>query len=243
MERVAMSPPNFRGRGIVSSGIPSLDKIVEGGFNEGDVILVAGQPGSGKSTLGVQFIHNGDTQHNQAGVYATFVESASKLKRNMLRFNWDLARLEQERKVSVLDLVQTISEKGVEVNLEAIMGAIKALNAKRLVIDSLSAMTTYIKTKAEARSFIALMNRFLEDAKCTTLCTLEVPWGRSDIGMGFEEFMADGLIILESSLERFKVRRRLYIPKMRGVNHALDCYDFYITPEGISVSPIPVVKQ
>jgi len=226
----------------VQTGIPSLDNIIEGGFNKGDVILVAGQPGAGKSTLGAQFLYNGATQHNQAGIYASFVESATKLKRDMLRFNWDFAKLEQELKIKVLDLVQTISEKGVEVNLEKIMTTIEALKAKRLVIDSLSAMTTYIQTRAEARSFVALMNRFLEDAQCTTLCLLEVPWGRSDIGMGFEEFMADGLIILESSREQFKVRRRLYIPKMRGVNHSLDCYNFYITPEGISVSPMPVTK-
>lgn len=220
-----------------------MDKIVEGGFHEGDVIVVAGQPGAGKSTLGVQFLYNGATQYNQAGVYATFIESAGKLKRDMAKFNWDLAKLEQERKAIVLDLIQTIGEKGVEANLEAIMTAIKDLGAKRLVIDSLSAMITYIETKAEARSFVALMNKFLEGAKCTTLCVLEVPWGRSEIGMGFEEFMADGLIILESSLEQFKVKRRLYIPKMRGVNQALDCYDFYITPEGISISPMPAAKR
>jgi len=230
-------------RNVISSGISSLDKIIEGGFNEGDTLLVAGHPGAGKSTLGVQFTYNGATQYSQASVYATFVESASKLKRNMLRFNWDLGKLEQERKVSVLDLIQTISEEGVEANLEAIMNAIKALDAKRLVIDSLSAMMTYIKTRDEARSFMALMNRFIENAKCTTLYMLEVPLGRSDIGMGFEEFMADGLIVLEASLDQFKVRRRLYIPKMRGVNHALDCYDFYITPEGISISPIPAAKR
>jgi len=230
-------------RKVVPSGISSLNKIIEGGFNEGDVILVAGQAGAGKSTLGVQFIYNGATQHNQAGVYATFVETASKLKRDMTRFNWDLTKLEQKRKVAILDMVQTISEEGVTANIKGIMTAIKDLGAKRLVIDSLSAMMTYIKTKEEARSFMALVNKLLEDAKCTTLCTLEVPWGRREIGIGFEEFLADGLIILESSLEQFKVRRRLYIPKMRGVNHALDCYDFFITPEGISISPIPVSRR
>jgi KaiC/GvpD/RAD55 family RecA-like ATPase len=102
---------------------------------------------------------------------------------------------------------------------------------------------TYIKAKDEARSFMGLMNRFIENAKCTSLYVTEVPWGRSDIGFGFEEFMADGLIILESSLDQFKVKRRLYIPKIRGVNHALECYDFYITPEGINVSPIPTANQ
>jgi circadian clock protein KaiC len=83
----------------VPTGIPSLDKIIDGGFNEGDTILVAGQPGAGKSTLGVQFIYNGAVKYNQTGVYVTFVESANKLKRNMLRFNWDLAKLEKKRKV------------------------------------------------------------------------------------------------------------------------------------------------
>lgn len=227
---------------VISSGIPSLDNLIEGGFNEGDVVLVAGQPGAGKSTLGVQFLYNGATQQNQPGVYVTFVESAAKLKRDMAKFGWDLARLEQERKVALLDLIQTVREKGVEANLKAVMDSIKDLGANRLVIDSLSAMTTYIQTKAEARSFLSLMTGFLENAKCTTLMLVEVPWGRSEIGMGFEEFVADGLIVLESGLEQFKVRRRLYIPKLRGVNHALDCYDFYITKEGVVVSPIAAGK-
>jgi circadian clock protein KaiC len=230
-------------RKAVSSGIPSLDKIIDGGFNEGDVILVAGQPGAGKTTLGVQFIYDGATRYNEAGVYATFVETTTKLKRDMLKFNWDLTKLEKERKISVLDMVQTISDRGVEANIEAMMTAINALGARRLVVDSLSAIMTYVRTKADARSTIAVVNRFLENAKCTTLMLLEIPWGKSEIGLGFEEFMADGLVILESSLERYKVRRKLYIPKMRGVNHALDCYDFFITPEGISVSPIPATKQ
>jgi circadian clock protein KaiC len=226
-------------RKAVSSGIPSFDKIIDGGFNEGDVILVAGQPGAGKSTLGVQFLYNGAVKYNQNGVYATFVESASKLKRDMLRFDWDLAKLEDEKKVSVLDMVQTVSERGVYLNLDVMMTAVKESSAKRLVIDSLSALTTYIHTKSEARSFISVINKFLENSKCTTLFILEVPWGQKEIGMGFEEFMADGLVVLESNVENSKVRRRLYVPKMRGVNHALDCYDFYIGRDGISVSPIP----
>ncbi len=225
-------------RQVVSSGIPSLDKIIDGGFNEGDTILVAGQPGAGKSTLGVQFLYKGAVQHNQNGVYATFVESGSKLKRDMLRFDWDLEGLEKEKKVSILDMVQTVSERGVYLNLDVMMNAVKELGAKRLVIDSLSALTTYIHTKSESRSFMSVINKFLENSKCTTLFILEVPWGQKEIGMGFEEFMADGLVVLESSLERFMVRRRLYIPKMRGVDHGLDCYDFYIGRDGIDVSPV-----
>jgi circadian clock protein KaiC len=220
-----------------------LDKIIDGGFNEGDIILVAGQPGAGKSTLGMQFICNGISQNNQTGIYASFVESTAKLKRDMLRFGWDLDDLEKQGKLSVLDLVQSASERGVEANLAELISSISRLEAKRLVVDSLSAIMTYIQTRPQARSFISMMSKMLEKTGCTTLLILEIPWGKRDVGMGFEEFLADGLIILESSLDSTKVRRRIYIPKMRGVEHSLDCYDFYITPEGINISNIPVTNR
>jgi circadian clock protein KaiC len=228
---------------VLSSGIPSLDKIIDGGFNEGDVVLVAGQPGAGKSTLGMQFIYNGVSLHNQAGIYASFVESSAKLKRDMLRFGWDLDELEKGGKLNVIDLVQSASERGVEANLAELISHVNRIAAKRLVVDSLSAIMAYIQTRAQARSFISVMNKMLENTGCTTLLILEVPWGKRDVGMGFEEFLADGLIILESSLENTKVRRRIYVPKMRGVDHSLDCYDFYITREGIVVSNIPVANR
>ncbi len=220
----------------IPSGIASLDKIIEGGFNQGDVILVAGQPGAGKTTLATQFLFNGAKACGEKGVYVTFVESASKIRRDMLKFNWDLAMLEKEQKIGILDLVEAASERSVAANLDMIMSAVKTLEAKRLVIDSLTSMTAYIKTKEEARSFVSIMKKILEEADCTTLLLGEIPWNNNEIGMGFEEFVADSLIILESTLDRFRIKRRLYIPKMRGANQSLDCHDFYITPEGISIS-------
>jgi circadian clock protein KaiC len=227
----------------VPSGIPSLDKIIEGGFTQGDVILVAGQPGAGKTTFATQFLFNGATENAETGIYATFVESADKIKRDMLKFNWDIAKLEQEHKIAVLDLIQAASEKSVATNLDIIMSAVKTLGANRLVIDSLTSMTTYIKTKEEARSFVSMMKKIVEEAKCTTLLLVEIPWNKTEIGSGFEEFVADGLIILESSLDRFRIKRRLYIPKMRGTNHSLDCHDFYITQEGINISTLATAEK
>jgi len=104
-------------------------------------------------------------------------------------------------------------------------------------------MTTYIETKADARTFIGMLNRFLEKAGCTSLLLVEMPWGKSDIGSGFEEFLADGLIVLESSIDGFRVRRMLFVPKMRGCDHDLNCYDFFISTNGIDVSPIPAVSK
>lgn len=227
----------------VTSGIPSLDRIIEGGFNQGDVILIAGQPGAGKTTFATQFLIGGGGSCGEKGVYATFVEGAEKIRRDMLKFNWDLARAESERRLCVFDLIESASERSVAANLDMIMSAVKTLEAKRLVIDSLTSMTAYIKTKEEARSFISIMKKILEEAKCTTLLLAEIPWNRNEIGMGFEEFVADSLIVLESTLDHFRIKRRLYIPKMRGTNHSLDCHDFYITSEGISISALPTTEK
>ena len=227
----------------VLTGISSLDKILGGGFNRGDTILVAGQPGAGKTTLGFQFLYNGATKYGENGVYVSFVESANKLKRDALRFGWDFEKLIKEKKVRFLDLIQAMGEKGVEANFSVMMSEIASVGAKRVVIDSLSAMTTYIETKADARTFIGVLNRFLEKAGCTSILLVEMPWGKSDIGSGFEEFLADGLIVLESTIDRFRVRRMLFVPKMRGADHDLSCYDFFISTDGIAVSPIPTARK
>lgn len=227
----------------ISSGITSLDKITEGGFNQGDVILIAGQPGAGKTTLATQFLFNGATAYDEKGVYVTFVESASKIKRDMLKFNWDMTRLEKENKIIILDLIEAASERSVAANLDMIMSAVKTLEAKRLVVDSLTSMMAYIKTKEEARGFVSIMKKILEETKCTTLLLAEIPWNKAEVGMGFEEFVADSLIILESTLERFRIKRRLYIPKMRGTNHSLDCHDFYITSDGICISTMTTAEK
>jgi len=165
------------------------------------------------------------------------------LKRDALTLGWDFEKLIKEKKVNFLDLIQTIGEKGAEANFEVIMTEIERVGAKRVVIDSLTSMTTYIETKADARTFVGMLNRFLEKAGCTSLLPVEMPWGRSDIGSGFEEFLADGLIVLESTIDRFRVRRMLFVPKMCGADHDLSCYDFFISSDGIDVSPIPTSRK
>jgi len=229
--------------GKVLTGISSLDKILGGGFNNGDTILVAGQPGAGKTTLGLQFLYNGATRYGENGVYITFVESVRKLKRDALGLGWDFDESAMEKKVGFLDLIHATRAKGVQSNFLVMMTEIRRLGAKRVVIDSLSAMTSYIETKADARSFTLVLGKFLENAGCTSLLFVEVPWGKSDVGSGFEEFLADGLIVLESKIDRLRVRRMLFVPKMRGCDHDLSCYDFFIAKEGIAVSPIPTARK
>ncbi len=223
----------------VQTGIGSLDKIIEGGLCRGDTIVIAGQPGTGKTTLGIQFLVHGATKCGENGVYASVIESGDKLKRNARRFGWDLDRLEREGRLQLVSLQSTM-KAGVSTALETVLESLHAVNAKRLVFDSLSALMTAFESNAEARSFLHIMIKFLEGANCTTLMISEVPWGKQQLGTNFEEFLGDGLIVLDSSFDNSRVRRRIYIPKMRGTEHRLEGYDYYITREGFSLAPTPI---
>src|SRR5256712_12265578 len=223
----------------LQTGITSLDKIIEGGLCRGDTIVVAGQPGTGKTTLGLQFLYHGAPRCGENGVYASVIESGEKLKRNGLRFGWDLNRLESENKLRLVSLQSTM-KAGVSTALETVLEALHNMNAKRLVFDSLSALMTAFESNAEARSFLHIMVKFLEAANCTTMMISEVPWGKQQLGTNFEEFLGDGLVILDASFDNSRVRRRVYIPKMRGTEHRLEGYDYYITRDGFSLAPTPI---
>lgn len=226
----------------VQTGIPSLDKIIEGGLARGDTIIVAGQPGTGKTTLGLQFLYHGAVRCGENGVYASVIESGEKLKRNARRFGWDLDKLEKEGKLGLVSLQSTM-KAGVSTALETVLEALHSINARRLVFDSLSALMTAFESPAEARSFLHIMVKFLEAANCTTLMVSEVPWGKQQLGTNFEEFLGDGLIVLDASFDNSRVRRRIYIPKMRGTEHRLEGYDYYITRDGFALAPTPIPPE
>ena len=240
MEEKRLSSPLIEGHNDrVQTGIPSLDRIIEGGLCRGDTIIVAGQPGTGKTTLGIQFLYHGATRCGENGVYASVIESEGKLKRNAKRFGWDLDRLEREGKLQLVPLQSTM-KAGVSTALETVLESLHSINARRLVFDSLSALMTAFESQAEARSFLHIMVKFLEGANCTTLMVSEVPWGKRQLGTSFEEFLGDGLIVLDASFDNSRVRRRVYVPKMRGTEHRLEGYDYYITREGFSLAPTPI---
>ncbi len=231
-----------QGEDRVQTGIPSLDKIIEGGLARGDTIIVAGQPGTGKTTLGLQFLYHGAVRCGENGVYASVIESGEKLKRNARRFGWDLDKLEKEGKLALVSLQSTM-KAGVSTALETVLEALHSINARRLVFDSLSALMTAFESPAEARSFLHIMIKFLEAANCTTLMVSEVPWGKQQLGTNFEEFLGDGLIVLDASFDNSRVRRRIYIPKMRGTEHRLEGYDYYITRDGFALAPTPIPPE
>ncbi len=227
----------------IPTGIPKFDELIEGGFPNNSMILLVGYPGAGKTTFSAQFIYNGAMKNRAKGVYVCFAETKDTFLRNMLRFGWDFERLEQEGRIAILDLSVT-REVGLQKNLDLIMETMTTLNASRLVLDSFTAISMGFKDSIDIRVMIHLLYKFLKKTNCISILILDQPWGTFSMGEGISEFVADGIIYLETFFdENEMLSRRLKILKMRGTNHTKLPYSYDINSNGFSLIKVKVIKS
>jgi len=182
----------------VPTGINGLDSLIEGGFPRGSLVLLAGNPGTGKTVFSMQFLYRGAENCGENGIYVSFAESEATIINNLSKlFECDLRKRKLCGKVKILDLA-TVTEKGLTTILEMILEEVAALKAKRLVIDSFSAMAQTFKEPIEARSILHnILGKLVRHLGCTTILIVEVPIGIEKIGVSIEEFVADGVIVLK----------------------------------------------
>ena len=201
----------------VPTGVEGLDGLIGGGFQRGSLILMAGNPGTGKTTFGAQFICKGASELNEVGVYVSFAEDKKTFFYNVQNhLGRDCEKCRHKGKCRFLDLV-TVKEEGVSTVLESILAEVEKAEAKRLVIDSFSAMTQALEKPIEARIILhTLIGKIVRQIGCTTLLVCEIPVGESRIGLGMEEFVADGVILLSSDELDGRLFRDLEIRKLRG---------------------------
>ena len=224
----------------VKTGIEGLDDLIEGGFIKGDIILLAGNTGSGKTTFCAEFIYSGVIKYAENGVYATFEEDEKSLKRNMAKFGYDLEKLEQDGKISAIGL-EAMRGTGFNANMEFILNKVKAVEAKRLVVDSLTAFLTSCDEKFEYRTLMHLFYKILKQLQCTTIMTCSVPTGFQTLGLGIEEFIADSVLTLENNVYGSELKTRFMIRKMRGTEHSKKYHDVMIADDGLKIVPFSMV--
>ncbi len=225
------------------TGIQGLDEITGGGLPKGRVTLVCGKAGCGKSLLAMEFLVHGAVQYGEPGVCMDFEETEQKLTANVASLGFDLRELSKRKKLFV-DYVSIersqIAETG-EYNLDGLFirlaHAVKAIKAKRVVLDSVEALFSGIADSAILRSELRRLFRWLEDQKLTAIVTGEA--GTHTLTRhGLEEYIADCVISLDHRVTEQISTRRLRIVKYRGTSHGTDEYPFLIGEEGISVLPI-----
>ncbi|MFQ6084827.1 MAG: RAD55 family ATPase [Candidatus Bathyarchaeia archaeon] len=223
----------------VPTGIHGLDPLIEGGFLRGDIILLAGNTGTGKTIFCTQYIHHGAAVHGEKGIYASFEEDEMTLKRDMGRLGFDLGKLEHKGALEIIDLIEleALKDVGLRSSTEYLLGEVDRMRAKRFVIDSLTAFLTAYPVKFEYRTLMHLFTRAIKKRGCTTVLTCSLPIGSRSLGLGIEEFVADAVITLESTLESQELKTRLMIHKMRGTKHSKRYHEVMITRRGMEIIP------
>ena len=233
----------------VKTGIPGLDELIEGGFPRNDTILIAGKAGTGKSILATQFIYKGATEYNEPGVLVTLEEPPHLIKRNMLRFGMDLEKLENEKKIAIVDLSPSKEVTPVTIGeypsfdlsgLEAIiLNHVKKIKAKRVVLDTLSIMAYKFKSRDILREEFFKLAANITRAGCTLLLTSEIPAQEQGLGVfDIEAFLASGVIVLyNEKISDTSRSRSIEVLKLRGSKHSSRIHSMRITDEGIRVWP------
>ncbi len=221
----------------VSTGIKELDEVMEGGFERGSINLVIGGPGCGKSIFATQFLYDGAVNHNEPGMYISFEESKEKFYRHMECFGWDLEALEKEGKFVFLKYSPDQVNKLIQEGGGVIDSTIFKMNIKRLVIDSITALTLLYRDEYEKRSAILQLFSMIEHWGCTALIIAEEMQSIDKQTSDMLEFAADGVIALYYFKKQTgDVRERaLEILKMRGTKHSSKIFPMRIGEHGIKI--------
>ncbi len=223
----------------VPTHLEGFDVIALGGLPAGRMTLVAGTAGTGKTVFATQFLLEGIRQSNENAVFVTFEEPAADIRRNMLGFGWDIQRLEDEGRWAFVDAAfdpETAGTVTGSYDLGALIAriehALRQVDAKRIALDSFTAIMSQFPDLATVRSELFRISTALKALGVTAVVTAERTEDYGSITrFDVEEFVADNLVILRNVLDSERRRRTVEIVKFRGAPHQRGEFPLTIMPE------------
>ncbi|MBD1920452.1 circadian clock protein KaiC [Microcoleus sp. FACHB-831] len=229
--------------------IEGFDDISHGGMPIGRTTLISGTSGTGKTLFAVQFLYNGIRDFDEAGVFVTFEESPSDIIKNACSFGWDLQKLINEGKLFILDASpdpegqEVVGNFDLSALIERIQYAIRKYKAKRVSIDSVTAVFQQYDAASVVRREIFRLVARLKQIGVTTIMTTERVEEYGPVArFGVEEFVSDNVVISRNVLEGERRRRTMEILKLRGTTHMKGEYPFTITSGGINIFPLGAMR-
>lgn len=228
-------------------GINNLDLLLEGGFPKESNILLIGAPGTGKTIFGLEYLYNGATKYEENGLFISLEQNEKNLKEQAKCLGFDFETLIKEKKIKI----QYFPVDKITKNFgEEIKKAVKEINAKRLVFDSLSLLllnTNFLqekkfslirgnelKTSFNKPQFVYNFIHILEEINTTTLIIKNYESADKELET-ISEFVCDGVICLKSTpMGKISVRT-IEIKKMRKTDCKCGIYSLKIC-KGIMVN-------
>jgi KaiC/GvpD/RAD55 family RecA-like ATPase len=236
----------------VVTGIPGLEEMLNGGFPKGRVVLLVGGPGTGKTIFSSQFLYNGVEKYNENGVYISLDESKHHYLKEMSAFGWNLEKLEKEKKWIFIDAspirdIESNSKRGkiaigrkdfsLSNLLENIHSACMEIGAKRIAIDPITSLVFQYPDIIQRREAILNLIQSLEKTATTSILTTELKSSGLERNVQLEEYLAHGVIILQTIQVGNSSTRVIQIEKMREVSIDPQVRPYRITKKGIEAFP------
>jgi KaiC/GvpD/RAD55 family RecA-like ATPase len=238
--------------GRTLTGIPGLDEILGGGIPQGRVVLLVGGPGAGKTILATQFLVNGAKNYGEKSAFVSLDESKQHYHSEMAKFGWDIAKLEQERKFAFVDASpirtipgevkigkMTIGKKDFSLLslIEGIKSGVKAIDATRIAIDPIASLVFQFPDVIQRRNAVLDLVEALVETGGTCMLTTELRVPGIDRAVQLEEYLAHGVIVLQTVQVGRSIVRSLQVEKMRETAIDMQPRPYRITQSGIEVFP------
>ena len=225
-----------------STGVPGLDDVLSGGLPTGHLYLIEGDPGTGKTTVGLQFLMNGAAQHER-GMYVALSESKTELEQGADSHGWSLDGIEiyefapTEKDLKREDQYSHFhpSEMEFQDTTQHILEKIEAFQPKRVVFDSLSELRLLAHDSLRFRRQILALKHFFINRGCTVLLLDDRTADGHDMQL---QSIAHGVIMFERLQREYGVeRRRMRVAKLRASRFREGFHDYIIATGGVTVYP------
>src|SRR5438034_549925 len=220
---------------LVKTAITGLDGILRGGIPRGNVILVEGPAGSGKTTLGLEFIYRGVTEFNEPGLIVLFEVSPLKVVRDAAQFGWDFPELERQGKVKIIFTTRSVLQQELQQADSLLLAEAAQIGARRMFIDSLPPLphdgpTGHDGHNGGSREGFHVLVQGLHRENLTAMLGIEAP-SLERIRLAtppVEEFIADTIVVLRIDDVHRAVTRSIEVVKSRGHQFEMGSHSFRI---------------
>lgn len=226
------------GMRLISTGTPGLDEVLGGGLRRGFLYFMEGDSGTGKTTLGLQFLLEG-ARRGERTLMVSFSETTGELATAAASHGWTLDGVEVRDLTGKVEdggapVLFHLSETALDERVDQLLEAVGEFRPERMVVDTLSALRILSDRPGHLRRHMERIQHRLHQLDCTLLMVDGV-FGEELL---HPRSLAWGIVRLEQCVGDYgPQRRRLYVPKLRGQPYLGGYHDMRIRTGGVEVFP------